>query len=334
MNKARIISALILFAVLGGFGAVYQFYLAEKLQKYRDDEAVRDQLEAAFVNLQNTFSGIQPEVLVAAWRAEVQPWTATLQARSTRFDANDWYEIELYPEDGRQIVKFWFDEQVNEQFTDLYQKVRETPGLYRFPSPQQVRSSLGIPTLSDLENMNLSQQDAYRNLRRLSFFRSVAELILDSRVSAINNLIIWPRRQVQEHNQLLNLQSIGLDINMTARDFVSFVDNQLRTADRHFTVEGMQVSYPYIAYRDEPQLRIQMIMTRAQYLQRSDNQGGGGGGGGGRGSQASAGGESAVDLFALSQLRREREAENEAEAEPGPIGKAWKWFKRVVLVTN
>lgn len=333
MKKARVISALILFAILGGFGAVYQFYLAEKLQQYRDDEAVRDQLEAAFVDLQNTFSGIQPEVLVTAWRAEVQPWTATLQARSTRFDANDWYEIELYPEDGRQIVKFWFDEQVNAQFTELYQQVRETPGLYRFPSPDQVRASLGIPSLAELENMNLSQQDAYRNLRRLSFFRSVSDLVLRARVSSVNDIILWPRRQVQEHNQLLNLQSIGLDINMTARDFVSFVDNQLRTADRHFTIEGMRVSYPYIAFRDEPQLRIQMIITRAQYLRRQEGTGGGGGGGAAQQAGAGAGG-SAVDLYALGQLRRQREAEQEVVAEPGPIGKAWKWFKRVVLVTN
>jgi len=333
MKKGRVISALILLAVLGGFGAVYQFYLAEKLQKYRDDEAVKLQLEQAFVDLQNTFSGIQPEVLVSAWKAEVQPWTATLQARSARFDAANWYEHPMYPEDGRQIVKFWFDEAVNEQFSELYQQVRETPGLYRFPGPEQVRGALGIPSLQELENMDMTRQQAYRHLRRFSFYRSVADMLLRSRVSSVNDINLWPMRQVQDHNQLLNMQSVGIDINMTARDFVQFVDNQLRTADRHFTIEGLRVSYPYIAYPQEPQLRIQMILTRAQYRARPQGEAGPAGGV----QQAAAtggGGQSAVDLYALGNLQRQRREAEPPPPEPGPVGKAWRWFKRVVLVTN
>jgi len=333
MNRGRVISALILLAVLGGFGAVYQFYLAEQLQQYQEDEQIRDQLEQAFVDLQNTFSGIQPEVLVAAWRAEVQPWNATLQARSARFDAAQWYEHPMYPDDGRQIVKFWFDERLNEQFTELYQQVRDTPGLYRFPTPNQVRTNLGIPTLQDLENQDLTRQQAYRHMRRLSLYHSVADLLLQSRASSINNIVLWPVRQVQEHNQLLNLQTVGLDFNMTARNFVQFVDNQLRTADRHFTIEGLQVAYPYIAYQDEPQLRIQMLLTRAQYRQQQREQVAGVGADA-PGAQPAAQPGSAVDLYSLGQLNRQRRREVELPPEPGPIGKAWRWFKRVVLVTN
>jgi len=330
MTTGRTVSALILVAVLGAFGAVYQFYFREKLETYKQDRLFKDELEKTYQALETDFSGYKPDVLIRAWKGVVQPWNDAIADRAKYFNCGDWYEHESAPEEG-PILKFWYDDESNKMIWDFYQKVLTAMGTYN-RVPADIRAMLGVPYVSEWAGINVTKQDVRLALDRLSFGLSACELLLDAKATRIDNVVLWPHRQDQKSGKLLKLHTVGLAFSMTLKDLVAFIDS-LRTQDRYFNIDAMSISYRYIAYPVEPQPDIQMLLTQGEFAPPKERPGGvrslqpsapGGGGGG-----------SARELFARGFGRNRPEREDRmAQKPPGPFGRAWKWFKRHVLYTN
>ena len=142
---------------------------------------------------------------------------------------------------------------------------------------------------------------------------------------------------MKAHGDLLVLRSTGAFVEMTMKNLVKFIEDDLRTADRYFTVDALRISYPYIAYDVKPQLQVRMLITQAIYKTRSP------GGRPATGAPAADGAPGigagldgvtqAQQLFRSMKGRGGSSRRAPAE-EPGVVGKAWKWFKRTVLYTN
>jgi hypothetical protein len=318
LTRGQILYTLTLAAVLGAFGAVYQFYFKEKLAQYAADERFLTTLETTFIDLEKAFSGIKPERLISAWRAEQQPWADSVQARTSYFSFGDWLQVEGEPQQG-EMWKFWYDKTVNAKVWELYQKVAERMGTYN-NFPPDIRGDLGLKTLDDWKTGDVTRDDVMRELRRLQFGIKLSQLLLDSKASSVQALRMWPIREEKRFGKILRFQTAGITFTMTPKDFVELME-KLRLEDRYFSVDSLRVVNTCIACQTEPHYTIDMLLSQARYVE---------------GAQAPAAAATAKEQFiggsaATMSPRRQREP---PPPEPGPIGKAWKWFKRTVLVMN
>lgn len=318
LTKGQILYTLTLTAVLGAFGAVYQFYFKEKLAQYAADERFLNTLETTFKDLESAFSGYKPEKLISAWRAEQQPWADAVEARTSYFNFGDWFTIEDRPEQG-EMWKFWYDKTVNAKVWALYQKVAERMGNYNL-FPQDIRGDLALKTLEDWQTGDVTEKDVMQELQRLEFGIRTCELLLDAKATSVQNIRLWPRREEKRFGKVLQFQTVGLTFTMTPKDFVELME-KLRLEDRYFSVDGLRVINPCIACPTEPNYTIDMLLTQAQYIE---------------GQKAAAAPVTARDAanMSVTPMNNSRRNREPPPPEPGMFGKAWKWFKRTVLYMN
>lgn len=326
MSKGQIVYTLVLASVLAGFGAVYQFYFKLKLEQYAADERWLASLETTFTQLENTFAGYKPEVLITAWRSEQQPWADAVDTRVGYFNYGDWLDVEGRPAEG-EMWKFWYEKQVNNRLWELYQKVGQTMGSYNF-FPQDIRANLGVKSLEDWQSGDVTERDVMGELQLLELGVKACELLLDNKASSVVDVHIWPVRTEQRFGNDLRFRTVGVSFTMAPRDFVAFLEN-LRLADRYFHIDGLRVVNTCIACQTEPHYTVDMLLSQARYFPpaQGDAPRGIAMAGG-----AAGGGAQAVFSNMDDGPRSRRGAQ--PEEEPGVFGRAWKWFKYHVLVMN
>lgn len=322
MSRERIIYSGVLVLILAAFGAVYQFYFKEKLEQYRENIVYRDQLKGVLEQLQNTFGRVKPDVLASRWREEVQPWRDAVLERSRYFGFGDWREHPKYDEDTGTILRFWYDETSNEMILNLYQEVGQKMGQYNLV-PQDLRYEFGVASLSDWEQANITEEDAYRNLAQLNFGMNVIRMFMDAEASYIQRISLWPPSQMDRYGTQLNFRPVGVHFSMTTENLVKFLDD-LRTRERYFNVSALRITYPYICYPQEPMLDVQMVLSQAIFNELDFEK------------AASSATGSAEDAFRSSGMigrssRGSAPVEEEKESIPAYL---WRMFKRYVLYMN
>lgn len=314
--KAQIIGFLLLLAVFGVMFAVWQFHFKEIFDGYKEDDRMRDALEGTLTQLQENFQGYKPELLIEQWQNQIQPWRDAREERARYFNFGDWYDIDLVPPEAR-MLKFWYTEETNKKLYDLYVKIYERMGGYdRFPN--DLRAKFNVAKEEDWSGRDVTWPEIEQNLRQLNFGINLASLLMESNVTLVRDIVIWPRRVPEGYDDMLGLQTVGLHLSIPAKDLVKFFDN-LSQEPRYFTVDGISLSYPYIGYQVEPQIEVQMLLTQANYRKPAD--------------------EKEPDLTAdggipQSQQMMNRDADERPrrqEVSQGVFAKAWRWFKRVVL---
>lgn len=332
MTKGRAISVLVLLAVLGTFGAVYQFYFKEKLEAYSQDQELLAALQRTYDDLDRTFSGFQPEELTAAWSTQRQPWEQAVEQRAAYFHNGEWYRKAARPPDNVPILRFWYGEEANRLVEDISMKMYSTLGTY-----PDIYGMLGVPRMEQWSGMNIPRRQVINSLGRLSFGISAIEMLMDAGATRINQVLLWPFHDKTHHKDLLTSRTIALSFNMNLENLVKMLE-ELRQSDQYWHVEALQIDYPYIGYQVEPQLQVQMLLTQAAAKPRQQA----GTAVPGEASTGEAGALGSPGLMAggTAQTLFQMEGFGDARArmmviqEPGIFGKAWKWFKRYVLYTN
>lgn len=335
MTKGRILTTLLLMAVLGIFGAVYQLYFKEKLEMYSRDQELLTALEGAYKNLSTTFSGYRPDVLTEAWRAQRLPWTEAVTERTKFFNLGGWYAHERPPENV-PILRFWYGDAANKQINDVYQKLGNSANLGYGRFPMDLYTTFGVPRMEDYSGYNVRRPEVNRALGRLAFGISAMEMLADANASLISEIVIWPNQEKPEHSGLLISRTVGFSFSISMEDLVTLLE-KLRTEERYFSVDAIQMDYPYILYPQEPQLQVKMLLT--QVTAKPKPAGAAPGAAPGAAAlaaapttlAAAAGPRSAQQLFQLEGFDRNRAVKVE---EPGFFSKAWKWFKRFYLYSN
>lgn len=314
--QAQIVGILILCVVFGALGAVWQFYFKEIFEGYRRDDELRASLETTLSQLEETFHGYKPEVLIEEWQNKMQPWRNAREERATFFSFGDWYDIDVTPDETR-MLKFWYDETSNQMIRELYTRVYERMGDFsRFP--QDIRASFNIAREEEWGGRDITWEEARVNLQVLAFAKSVTDFLLENNVTAVRHIEFWPRRTPQQFNELLVLQTLGLHIAIQTRDLVRMFD-RLRQEPRYFSVEAMKISYPYIAYAVEPQLDVRLLLTQANYRPPDDE-------------RLEVAARTAGPGAPSAPARIDRERTGRAlDVQPNMLRRFWTWFRRNVL---
>lgn len=321
MKKAQIIGALVLLSVLAAFGAVYQFYFAEKLEKYKQDKVFKEQLDTTLLDLEDVFDGRDPKMVIQEWKYQIQPWVETRNERAQFFDNSAWYEYDATREEGG-LLRVWYGEKSQEMLADLFQQVRAA-GLERL-FPYDIRQEFDVPSASEWANVNVTERMVRKALRRLSFGVSLCEMLIEAKVKAIDAIEIWDVRQRPKDKGLLVMATVGVRCRMTMKDLVDFVEDDIMLADRHFEIDHLRISNPYIAYsRQEPWMEVEFLLTQAHYV-------------GSTTLEAKPGAPGAPGAVGAGRQFVNNRTNNTAQPteELGAFGKAWKWFKRNILYMN
>ncbi|MBI2432631.1 MAG: hypothetical protein HYV26_07160 [Candidatus Hydrogenedentes bacterium] len=335
MTKARILTVLALLAVFGVFGGIYQFYFKEKLEVYSRDQELLLALDQAYSELNDTFAGYKPQLVTQEWSGQRQPWQDAVTDRTTYFKDGGWYVHERIPENV-PILRFWYDEAVNKSAMDAYQRMQNSMGYVPF----DVFAMFGVPRAEEYAGYELKRPEANKSLGRMSYGISAVEMLLDAKATRVDQVSIWPHDEKPQHNGLLVSRTVGLAFSMTMENLVKFFE-KLRQDERYFSVDALQIDWPYIAYQTEPQPQVRMLLTQA-VTKRQPQQAAPAGATAAAGATGAAAGAaapptalsmrtSAQDIFKSQGFDRSRATKVE---EPGAIGKAWKWFKRFYLGTN
>lgn len=313
-NKETIIGLIVVVVVLALMGAAWQFHFKALFQSYKEDDKLRETLEKTYTQLEETFKGYKPELLITEWQNHMQPWRSAREERSTYFNFGDWYDIEFKPDESR-MLKFWYTEESEKMLLDLYTKVYQKMGGYdRFP--QNIRNIMNVQTSDEWGDKDPDPYEVEINLAYLSFAQSLTDFLLeDAKVTSVSAMSMWPRRAPGAFMGLLGLQTVGLQVTMTAKDLINMLD-KLRQEPRYFSVEALKITYPYIAYNVEPQLNVSFLLTQAMYIKPVDEE------------------ETAGVVGGMATGRQAARPTTTTAEEPGIFSKAWTWFKRTVLVMN
>jgi len=264
MKKEQAFWVAILVLVLGAFAGVYQFYFKTKLEMYAKDAVALKNAEDAYRALRTKFQGIQPDAVISAWSAVVEPWKEAVLERGKYFNDANWKD-HTKPADDVPILRFWYDEQLRKDITKLYTEFQQSPGL-QAPPVEQLLAQFNVMTLDKLPG----EADATlinRELGKFAFGAQTCRMLVKAKAAYISQVHLWPGRELKVHEGMLRLWTVGLEFGMNMRDFVNFVDNNLRTADRYFNIDGIKIEYPYVGYNTEPMLRIQMLLTTAYFVE-------------------------------------------------------------------
>ena len=326
MKRDRVIyiSALVLmFAVCFG---VYQFYFKAQLVKYAEDKALLAALNSTYSSLNSTFKAEDPDAVIQQHQAVVESWKDAISARVPYFDDSEWREYEKPPLDVF-ILQFWYGEQTTAMTKELWDKAQKKYGAQVYQSiPMDVQTMLGVAYAEQWQGLAITTELVGAQLERLRYGISLIELLMDANAKYIRQVSIYEPIPSSFVGATVENSRVGLAFNMEMEDLVKFLD-QLRMADKYFSVEGIKISHPYIMMKYEPLMEVELFLLRAQ-PKVSDAPVAGG-------LQAAGTTAGATSLLGGSMNLRSPIADDEPVApEPTGFGKFWKWFKRTVLFTN
>jgi len=329
MKRERIIYIGVLLMLFTGVFLVHRFYFAAKLERYAQHKQLLNGLRDTEARLKSTFGTAQPDDVIRDHSGKVEAWNDAIAARVPFFSDADWRDHPKPPSDVF-ILQFWYGDTTQNMVRELWEKAVAKYGpqvLQRMPQdfPNSVQAMFGVAYAEQWQGLSINTDLVNTQLEQLAYGISALEMLMDKNALQISHARIEELGAAGFARGGLKYTRLHLSFMMEARDLVGFLE-ELRRADRFYSIEGMRVSHPYVLARYEPQLQVDM------YLLRTKQEGGGFG--------ADAAIPSAADAYQgsfggqdLTPVGVGRGAAMTVE-ETGAFATAWKWFKRNVLFTN
>lgn len=329
MKRDRIIYVSALLLMFAACFGVYQFYFKAKLEKYAKDKEQLEKLNTVYANLNKTFKNDDPDTVVAQYKAVVESWKDAVSARVPYFNDSEWREFDKVPEDVF-ILQFWYGDTTRKMVLDLWEEAQKKYGAQvyqRFPA--DIQTMLGVAYAEQWQGYDITPKLVTDQLERLSYGISACKLLMDNNAQQIRQVRIYDPKPSGFIGNTVEYSRVGLSFVMEMRDLVAFID-KLRESDKYFSVEGMKVSHPYILLKYEPLMEVEMFLVRTRPAPE--------------GTVAAVGAAPTTTAAFVGAFGRPGQPgsllggtiddEEAPEPEPSGLGKAWKWFKRTVLVTN
>jgi len=255
MNKQSIIFAMVLLLVFGALWAGYQFSVKEKWERYGDDQAFFDALEAKRQHFEKTFSRTLPEVVVTRWEEAVDPWKKAVEDRTRIYDIEDAFQIVPVPEG--KMAWFHYEDQFREMLSSLQmdvltQQVRMTPTSFGAPSPESVSTQ------------TLQNSDVEEWLRLIAFGTDTVEMLMEAGAYEISAVEIWPPRTV---GGVLEMRTVGLAFMMRLDSLAEFLDTKTSDSREFYDINGFRIVNRQLRASPDPFLEVEMLLTRADFVE-------------------------------------------------------------------
>lgn len=263
MKKGVIFLTLLLAASLAGTYAVWELYVKQRMEELGAHQKEEKQLVKKLTQLEETFFGTKPDIVLSIWRTEIQPWADAVDRRAEFYNLGPIpLKVEI-PVEERDLAKWVYKREQPKMVQELYTSAWESnivlPDLaFGTPNPD----SYG-------QGSNPSADEISQHLARIEFGKAVAELLMDRGVKSVSVLEIWPEQvAIQGRSGDVKSRTVGLAFTIPMRDFVVFID-KLSQEDRYFEVKALHLTNTALRYRDA-NLNVEMILAQAYYEQVSE----------------------------------------------------------------
>ncbi|MCP4643198.1 MAG: hypothetical protein GY851_22310 [bacterium] len=261
-KKKNIIALLILLAVVGGFYAAYRYYIQELLSTYAKNEERLAQLEQKRKSLAMTFQDWRPELVLAAYERQIEPWRSEVDRWAEFFQVRGDDEANRPPEG--EVPRFWYETVFMERYNDL-QRHAFAKGVV-IP-----RNTFGAEQPSALMSQDVSFFQVLNWLRAYQLGDVATRMLLDKNARQINTVEVWPSRKVMG---IFKLQQYGFGFQMTLGDLAGLLGD-LNEGDlenpsdgnRFHRVAGIRIANSQVM-NPTPLLRVQMLVNDLEYVRQ------------------------------------------------------------------
>lgn len=283
MRREYLIGVLIAVLVAGGVFAVYQFYLKERLERYADDQLRLDQLIEKYEELSGKFEDTKPEEVIKVVRSAVEPWREAVEDRSEFFNMGDFRTFDPVP-DNEVSYKLYYLNRAPGVQNEFNEYLRDEGKAATFLSPQQLW--FRAPPPENVTDLSPNKVAVTIWFGAMQFGHSFVKMFVDADAISLTQARLWKSRV---DRQVLNAYTAGVEFEMTMESLVAFLDKLRFDRDRYYDVNAIRIKNPYLKgpYAKDPWLRVEMVMTMAEYnkgakvkVTKSATEGGGGVSGG------------------------------------------------------
>jgi hypothetical protein len=248
MSKQALISIVVVLLVGAGMYGAYEFYVKEQLETYKanDDKLVKR--ISRLQELDKTFDGVKPDLVVTEWSGSVEPWKDEVRRRSEAFNLGDWTKTDPVPEGI--LPKFYYEEQLTKLLNERMMMAREK-GQWGVPM-----GTFGSPLMQDLSNQTVKAEQVGGWIGRLKLANGVTKLLLDANPMYVTDISLW---QPANRGANLKLQTVGYAFAMNLDGLTKFIESLSRRPN-YVDVEAIKISTPTLVYPDPP-LHVEMVVT-------------------------------------------------------------------------
>jgi hypothetical protein len=253
MKKAHIVIVAILVLVVIVSGIVYQIFLKESLDKYREDHTRLKELVAKSVELDVLFNKTKPEAILEACEEHKPVWDDAIAERATLFDLSDVLDMDPIPED--KWPKFWYEEEYQKRLQQLNQLSFEK----RVAIPN---TTFGAPDPQQLTDYNVTKEQAEQWLQLLQLGTAGIRLLLDANVLQIDQAVLYP---VHKEHEVLDTYTYGFVFYIYLADLTKFMHDLSLRDDKYYNVQAIRIRNGQLRSYDNPPLHVEMVLSRAVY---------------------------------------------------------------------
>lgn len=263
LTKEHIVAIVVLVAVLGALGGVYQFYYKQRLDEYAKNITQLKNLEDALAKAKTDFALVEggpsyiPDVLISAYTNEIQPLEEEVLRRGRFFSLDE--SLKVDPPPSGVFLSIYYKNEFNKLYNELRQDV-----MSRIPYwPYYPETNFGAPLPSDFEGSTPQVSEITQGLARVKFGCSLVRMLMDAKAVTISEIEIWP--PYEGADKLLSMRTVGLAFMIKLEDLVTFLD-KLRMSERYYSVDAISIQNRYLRWQPEPPVEVQMLLTQAEFV--------------------------------------------------------------------
>ena len=253
MKKAHIVivAALVLAVVV--LGIVYQIFLKERLDKYREDHVRLKELVAKSLELDEQFKGRKPQAILDGCKEHMPVWEDAISGRAVIFDLDNVLEVDAVP-DGKW-PKFWYEEEYQKRVQELQLAAFEK----RVAIPN---TTFGAPSPQELVDFDVTEEQAKQWLQLLQLGSAGTRLLLDAKALQIDEAVLYPLRIDHE---VLKAYTYGFVFYIYLDDLAKLLRDLADREDEYYNVQALRVASGQLRSYDNPPLKVEMLLSRATY---------------------------------------------------------------------
>ncbi len=307
IKKGHVIAALLILVALAGTGAVYQFYVKERLAELQTHVQQESELRARITKMEDTFFRTRPEVVLAAWSRQTQPWLDAVGDRTDFFSMGATPGAREVPE---EVIapKFYYAEEypkMMDRLNQLAYRNKTTLGNIDF----------GVPNPDGLSGQNPSREEVSEWLTKLESVITMATLFIDADALPIDAINIWPPRDGPGGVRgKVVYRTTGVRMTISPENLEAFL-KRLTLEDRYFSVDGIWI-YNKTLRNPRAPLSVELLLTQARFEEGASGGAAGGAGGG------------AVDLAQSSSTFAAFFSSRPTASQPAEQPSWWQNFRR------
>jgi hypothetical protein len=259
MKKSQLIITFVLIASIVATFAVYELYVKVRYTELKDHQTEEESLRRKITDLNNTFSGTKPEIVLELYQSKKQPWYNSIKQRTEYFQLREIEAIEV-PDEPGIIPRIWYGKEFPKLKTRLEEMALQSGTIL---NPAAVQFNINEPDKYG-PGTNPKRGEISNNMNLYQYGMEMTKLLIDHKATEIKNIVMWtPRDHSKGRLGVIKKSTTGYDFEISWQNLSRLLES-LRINSKHYTIETFKIEQPQMRNIDAP-VKVSMVVTQAWY---------------------------------------------------------------------